>query len=151
MSHFKREERYIVVKIKRICGETEHQLRQLIRNYEIPTEDCVVVEHDWPNYEHTWLTVQQVAEGTFEDPAAEIERLRGKLNKEIDAACEANVRLILAEQERDQLKERLTAIESAANDLFKIKHRDGSHTILTVDMNHLQSVLNNVSAEEVKS
>ncbi|WP_027855596.1 hypothetical protein [Marinobacterium litorale] len=35
---------------------------------------------------------------------AEIERLRGKLNKEIDAAADANVRLILAEQERDQLK-----------------------------------------------
>lgn len=38
------------------------------------------------------------------EQAVEIERLRGKLNKEIDAAADANVRLILAEQERDQLK-----------------------------------------------
>ena len=28
-------------------------------------EECVVVEHDWPNYSETWQTVQAVAEGRF--------------------------------------------------------------------------------------
>ena len=79
MSNFKREERYIVVKLKRIDKETEEDLREFLDSYWIPTEQCVVVEHDWPNYEHTWETIKQVIEGTFNPN--EITNLRHQLQQ----------------------------------------------------------------------
>lgn len=63
MSNFKREERYIVVKLARIDAETEGALREHLDSWQIPTEECVVVEHDWPIYEQTWDAVQRLAEG----------------------------------------------------------------------------------------
>jgi plasmid stabilization system protein ParE len=86
MSEFKREERYTVIKHKRIDSDTMEALRELIDSYQIPTEECVVVEHDWPNYEHVWQTVKQVADGTFDadlvkKQAAEIERLQAEIER----------------------------------------------------------------------
>ena len=63
---FEREERYIVVKINRLEDESEIALREFLQSWQIDTEQCVVVEHDWPNYEHTWDTIQQVADGTWQ-------------------------------------------------------------------------------------
>jgi len=65
MTEFKREERYIVTKLKRMDNVTEDALRKFLIERGVPTEECVVVEHDWPNYEHVWETVQAVAEGKW--------------------------------------------------------------------------------------
>lgn len=62
---FEREERYIVVKLKRMTDEKEQALRDFLRSEDIPTEECVVVEHDWPNYEHVWKTIEAVESGTW--------------------------------------------------------------------------------------
>ena len=66
MSEFKRDERYIVVKLKRIDGDTAEALRDFLQGWQVPTEECVVVEHDWPNYEATWSAIQQIEEGTYD-------------------------------------------------------------------------------------
>ena len=70
---FEREERYIVVKINRLEDESEIALREFLQSWQIDTEQCVVVEHDWPNYEHTWDTIQQVADGTWQSSRQELE------------------------------------------------------------------------------
>jgi hypothetical protein len=65
MSDFKREERYLVFKRKDLCHMSEKQLKEWMWEWDIETVDCVVVESDWPNYEHTWETIQAVAEGSY--------------------------------------------------------------------------------------
>lgn len=66
MSRFEREERYVVVKLKRLSGDEHKDLSRYLVEKNIPTQECVVVEPDWPNYEHVWDTVEQVANGTFD-------------------------------------------------------------------------------------
>lgn len=78
MSEFQREERYIVIKRKTLDALQENSIRRLLRDSGISTVECVVVEHDWPNYEHTWGTIKQVFNGTF-DPG-EITALRQQLS-----------------------------------------------------------------------
>lgn len=64
-----REERYIVIKISDIetsLTEQEHwQLRNILRKADDyrkelnkPTLECVVVEHDWPEYERVWKMIE---------------------------------------------------------------------------------------------
>ena len=79
MSDFNREVRYYVIKIKNLTEAQNAALCDLLSGAQIPCTDCVVVESDWPNYEHTWKTVAQVASGTFVDPYAEVETLRQQL------------------------------------------------------------------------
>ena len=76
MSDFKREERYIVFKIKELTIGQTCDLRDYIAEQGIKTPECTVVESDWPNYEHVWQTIEQVANGTF-DPD-EITHLQAK-------------------------------------------------------------------------
>jgi hypothetical protein len=58
MSEFKREERYIVIKRKAIDERTEHHLRGAMALLAVPTVECVVVEHDWPEYEPVWRMIE---------------------------------------------------------------------------------------------
>lgn len=61
MTDFKREERYIVIKLKDL---DEGQVDDLRGNLVgIRTRECVVVEAGWPIYEETWENVQRLAEG----------------------------------------------------------------------------------------
>ena len=50
MSEFKREDRYIVVKLKHLAGLQRAPLRNFLRENHVPQIECVVVEHDWPEY-----------------------------------------------------------------------------------------------------
>lgn len=65
MSEFEREERYIVIKRKHLDDIQDHHIKYWLRENNIPTVECVVVEADWPNYEHVWSTVEAVADGTW--------------------------------------------------------------------------------------
>lgn len=70
-SDIEREERYIVIKRKHLHGTSEGIVRQLLQDIQVPTVECVVVEHDWPNYDHVWQTIQQVADGTWQAARAQ--------------------------------------------------------------------------------
>lgn len=63
---FKREERYIVVKIK----DAKHidreepfngydRLRDFLKQSCIPTREALVIEKDWPEYEPTWAAIER--------------------------------------------------------------------------------------------
>lgn len=55
---FKREERYIVIKRKHLAPQVEVDFRKYLRQGGIPTVECVVVEHDWPEYETVWSMIE---------------------------------------------------------------------------------------------
>lgn len=65
MSTFKREERYIVIKLNKLAdspyarGKIASRIKQEAGNALV---DCVVVEHDWPEYETVWQMIQDRVE-----------------------------------------------------------------------------------------
>jgi hypothetical protein len=75
MSEFKKEQRYVVVKVSDIdaagCTQAERDgfsvLCDKVGMYRISAGkgplECVVVESDWPEYEPTWAAIQRRAEG----------------------------------------------------------------------------------------
>lgn len=79
MSNFEKEERYVVIKISdleqlssEVGEDVREDLRVFMSSYPIPTRECVVVESDWPNYDHVWGTVEQVANGTWEEARQQV-------------------------------------------------------------------------------
>ncbi|WID41992.1 hypothetical protein [Pseudomonas phage ZQG1] len=44
------EERYIVLKIKNLDEKQLEILRLTIKGFDIPTQECLVIEPDWPQY-----------------------------------------------------------------------------------------------------
>jgi phosphoribulokinase len=58
MSDFKREERYIVIKLKPLDDVDIHHLRAYLVENNIGTVDSVVVEADWPEYEPVWSMIE---------------------------------------------------------------------------------------------
>lgn len=61
MTDFKREERYIVIKLKDLDDDQLDELRGNLIG--IRARECVVVEPHHPHYEETWENVQRWAEG----------------------------------------------------------------------------------------
>lgn len=58
MSKFKREERYIVIKRKKLDRNALVKIEDILRAYSIQTVECVVVEKDWPMYELVWEQIK---------------------------------------------------------------------------------------------
>lgn len=64
MSEFKREPRYYVIKRKSLDFDQCVALDSCIAKGGIRLiEDCLVVESDWPEYEPTWLAIQDRVDG----------------------------------------------------------------------------------------
>ena len=102
MSEFKREERYVVIKIKDLVAasgdadpttgrsEAECVLRNFLEGWHIPTRDCVVVEHDWPEYHLVWAMLEHRMAGkpvpNFNDwrRADELQQLLTAADQQID-------------------------------------------------------------------
>ena len=58
MSNFKREERYIVVKLKYLDDVEIHNLKSYLEDESIETTECVVVEKHFPIYEQVWKMIE---------------------------------------------------------------------------------------------
>lgn len=58
MSDFKREERYVVIKTKKLTQDQELKLADFLDKEKIFPVGCVVVENDWPIYEHVWDLIE---------------------------------------------------------------------------------------------
>jgi len=106
---FKREERYIVVKIKDLkFAGVENKLRDVLNKAGIQTRECVVVESDWPEYEIVWEMLQSRAEGK----PNRIEQLEREL---VDGLSDALIRLgeqLAESQAREvEMREALTPIQ----------------------------------------
>jgi hypothetical protein len=92
---FEQEERYIVVKLKRLGSEEEAALREFLQSYQIDTEQCVVVEHDWgPIYDETWDAVKRLAEGR-QSIASERDEAQAEANNRHDAKVVADALEVL--------------------------------------------------------
>ena len=91
MSNFIREARYYVIKQKNLTDDQDTALCDLLSGAQIPCTDCVVVEKDLLNYEHTWKTIEHVASGKFCDPYEEIDRLKARVAElvmAVNLACD---------------------------------------------------------------
>ena len=97
MSEFKREERYIVVKLKHLAGLQVAPLRNFLRENRVPTLDCVVVESDWPEYMPVWQMIERRMTGQPAVTAAE----------ELDAVLHWRGKHAQAIRERDALQQLL--------------------------------------------
>jgi len=62
MDNFKREERYIAVKLKALDDVDIFQLKSYLCENNIPTTECVIVESDWDIYEAVWNMVEASSE-----------------------------------------------------------------------------------------
>jgi hypothetical protein len=76
VSEFKRENRYIVIKIRDLDAYASHlkaALSKITNEIEIlcGNREYVVVESDWPEYEIVWKMMQDRVEGNAQ-PAAEV-------------------------------------------------------------------------------
>jgi hypothetical protein len=47
---FRLEDRYVVIKTRYLTREQRLAIEGLIREQNLPVEDCVVIESDWPEY-----------------------------------------------------------------------------------------------------
>lgn len=63
MSEFKREGRYVILKLKHMSSTKKACLGLLLSDYEEYCVDAVVVEAGWPIYEGVWDAVQRLSEG----------------------------------------------------------------------------------------
>ena len=99
MSEFKREERYIVVKLKHLAGLQVAPLRNFLRENRVPTLDCVVVESDWPEYEPVWQMIERRMTGKPAASSAE----------ELDAVRHWRSKHTQAIRERDALQAQLNS------------------------------------------
>lgn len=59
MKDFKREERYTVIKHNQLTETQMQYLKDCIYGEGIPTVECVVIESDWPEYEHFWKMIEE--------------------------------------------------------------------------------------------
>ncbi|KSL05501.1 hypothetical protein AAA503_20375 [Pseudomonas aeruginosa] len=92
MSEFKREERYLVLKLKDLSPAAEEHIRQYVAARNLPNRQCVVVESDWPEYELVWTMIEARVAGrpsAMEILAAEAQALREEV-----AALRARVAVV---------------------------------------------------------
>ncbi len=71
---FRREERYVVLKLKHMSDQDETALRELIQFRELPQVEGVVIESKWDNHAEAWESVQRLAEDR-ESLTDELERV----------------------------------------------------------------------------
>jgi len=99
---FQREERYIVLKINRLSEEESKYWRDCQSSAKV---NCVVVEHDWPEYEPVWRMIERRMTGQPAVSAAE----------ELDAVLHWRAKHAQAVRERDALQVLLTAADERAD------------------------------------
>ena len=58
MSEFEREDRYAVIKYKKLTDQQWTLVPSLLEKFDRARVDCVVVEKDWPEYNFVWLMLE---------------------------------------------------------------------------------------------
>ena len=82
MPKLKRENRYVVIKIKHLDGPAKDLLARLLEANSIPVlgKDCVVIEDDWPEYEQAWKAIESRMSGSGESTQPGIDALKAQVN-----------------------------------------------------------------------
>ena len=55
---FEREDRYAVIKYKKLTVQQWTQVPKLLEKFDSARVDCVVVEKDWPEYRLVWAMLE---------------------------------------------------------------------------------------------
>ena len=110
MSDFQREERYVVFKLRDLVETEKDAVLRLANSINAQEIECVIVESDWPNYEHTWQTIERVSDGSYSDPYAEIERLQSRV-AELEITHDGQAASV-PKQWRDTMEELAADLES---------------------------------------
>ena len=58
MSEFEREDRYAVIKYKKLSDQQWTLVPTMLETFDSARVDCVVVEKDWPEYNFVWLMIE---------------------------------------------------------------------------------------------
>ena len=151
---FKREERYIVVKIKNLAGLQIAPLRNFLRENRVPTLDCVVVESDWPEYEKVWRSIERrmtgqpaedfdaqrlradTAEAELTKMTADRDSLKGIASAYIASDGEKDLRIAAAEQRISELVGKTAKCKECGSDaLFWFAHNQSTNGIQHNRMN----------------
>jgi len=109
---FQREDRYIVLKLNRLPKDETEYLRDCQAKAMI---DCVVVEHDWPEYHLVWAMIEHRMAGK-PVPDFNLWRRTDELQQRLNAADQR-----IDELEQD--KARLDAIEA---NFWDVRHQSSS-------------------------
>jgi hypothetical protein len=111
MTEFIREQRYIVLKIKQL-QKLPQELQKELGDWLDRASDhvylhpkCVVVEHDWPEYETTWRAIEaRVNAGELEALSEKVRRGEPISFSQAIAVMEYQARLQKERQERSLVK-----------------------------------------------
>ena len=109
---FQREDRYIVLKLKRLPSDEAEYLRDCHAKAMV---DCVVVERDWPEYNLAWAMIEHRMAGK-PVPDFNLWRRANELQELLNVADQR-----IDELERD--KERLDAIEA---NFWDVRHHSSA-------------------------
>ncbi len=58
MIEFEREDRYAVIKYKKLTDQQWTLVPTLLEKFDSARVDCVVIEADWPEYNFVWLMLE---------------------------------------------------------------------------------------------
>lgn len=98
MSDFEREDRYAVIKYKKLTAHQWTLIPKLLEKFDKARVDCVVVEKDWPEYHFVWLMLEH--------------RMAGYPVPDFNAVkCAADV--AVAQSELAALREELAGLQSS--------------------------------------
>lgn len=92
---FEREDRYAVIKYKKLTVQQWTQVPKLLEKFDSARVDCVVVEKDWPEYHLVWAMLEH--------------RMAGKPVPDFNLWRQA-----------DDLQQRLTVAEQRSGDLVNL-------------------------------
>ncbi|MBZ9780878.1 hypothetical protein K9857_04850 [Pseudomonas sp. REP124] len=110
---FEREDRYIVLKLKRLPS---YEVAYLQDRHAKAMVECVVVEHDWPEYNLVWAMIEHRMAG---EPVPDFNLWR--------RANELQERLNVADQRIDELSGVLALAAISVDYHAGMKGEDGQH------------------------
>ncbi|HGM8024901.1 TPA: hypothetical protein ACKP9T_005116 [Pseudomonas aeruginosa] len=120
MSEFKREERYLVLKLKDLSPAAEEHIRQYVAARNLPNRQCVVVESDWPEYELVWTMIEARVAGrpsAMEILAAEAQALRKEVAQQKFLTKVENDALKMMTDKANELKSEVEQLEEELESL----------------------------------
>lgn len=124
MSEFKRENRFIVVKLKDASPRTQQFLRSYLATCNLPERQYVVVESDWPEYEQVWAMIEARVDGKpspYEVLEQQLKALRQHKSDYMEAA-EGTRRALTRENKR--LRSELAELRRDAERYRWLRARD---------------------------
>ena len=132
MSEFKKETRYLVLKLSKLTDHQKTAIGAVLSEINLDDStmpECVVVEHDWPNYQETWGSIQAIVEGRYVS--------RDVLVAQVEAIKSAYQNLCGAISDMDDCESGTDEMETAIGAVFHAM-RNGYSSVHATPTQHLR-------------